>query len=191
MVGHGPLYQKSWVLNLKIVFIKIQDHMLLVSCILNIHTHVGLSKLANKLAQQSQFVSCVKDVVLTSRFIAKLKHTVYFHRCIQCPLFFRVVGWIVFQRILRQQMRVYLHMCAICKAYLRAKYQSAKLDLTITLPKKKLSIKNKVVFKQYQPYNQRYISTHLLGTTPTTVHVVENCKERMHLSAVIISIISE
>ena len=116
--------------------------MLLVSCILNIHTHVGLSKLANKLAQQSQFVSCVKDVVLTSRFIAKLKHAVYFHRCIQCPLFFRVVGWIVFQRILRQQMRVYLHMCAICKAYLRAKYQSAKLDLTINLPKKKLSLEN-------------------------------------------------
>ena len=122
-MGHGPLYQKSWVLNLKIVFIKIQDHMLLVSCILNIHTHVGLSKLANKLAQQSQFVSCVKDVVLTSRFIAKLKHTVYFHCCIQCPLFFRVIGWIVFQRILRQQMRVCLHICVLYARHIYVKCQ--------------------------------------------------------------------
>ena len=111
--------------------------MLLVSCILNIHTHVGLSKLANKLAQQSQFVSCVKDVVLTSRFIAKLKHTVYFHRCIQCPLFFRVIGWIVFQRILRQQMRVYntyvCYMQGICM--LSTRVQSAKLNFEMTLPK--------------------------------------------------------
>ena len=85
--------------------------------------------------QKCQFISYVKDAS-TEGFIAKLKHAVYFHRCIQCPLLYRDIDWIVFQYILRSQTRVptYIHVYFrqdnVCIGCQRAKLGFKILSLT-------------------------------------------------------------